>query len=298
MDETIDAEELDRSLQQLGPEPASARNDDEAMETVQMEVAAHAASRAGMDMTRKRWSPPLPRGDSGMSRIAYAKALRREMITRRLREGGMLRRYAPELFNADVYGVDDNDNVKVGSRATIWDALNGPFAPPKPKRTPVDAAVLSKLLNQDDRAHQMADRRDHIRHIEDAAALAGRDPYAAGYTYLPANHRTKPFGYGRLVARARLQQSLDVGPFEKSARTFNHNAANPLASFKGLDHSPLPYTPRLPFAESDAAFQGRRPNKLKQFEDFVPPPEMPKLAPPPEAGAAAAAGGDAAASEF
>jgi len=315
MDETIDAEELDRSLQQLGPEPMAARrrndeatadddeamapNDEEAMETVQMEVAAHAASRGRMGTTRKRWSPPLPRGNNGMSRIAYAKALRRETITRRLRSGGMLRRYAPEMFNADVYGVDDNDNVKVGSRETIWDALNGPFAPTKPKRAPVDPGVLSKLLNQDDRAHQMADRRDHIRHLEDAAALAGRDPFAAAYTYLPANHRTKPFGYGRLVARARLQQSLDVGPFEKSARTFNHFAANPLAAFKGLDHSPLPYTPRLPFAESDAAFQGRRPNKLQQFEDFVPPPEMPKLAPPPEGGGAApAAGGDAPATEF
>jgi len=268
--------------------------DEDPRETVEMEMAARAAATAGsMSARGKRFSPPLPKGKH-MSRIAYAKAVRRETLSRRMRSGGMLRRYAPDLFNADVYGVDDNDNVKVGSRATIWDALNGPFAPKKPQRPPADVGVVSKLLNEDERAHAAADRRDHIRHIEDAAALAGRDPYAAAYTYLPANHRTKPFGFGRLVARARLQQSLDVGPFEKSARTFNHNAANPMAAFKGLDHSPLPYTPRLPFAESDAAFQGGRPSKLQQFHEFVPPPKMPKFeAPPADKGAGGAAAGGA-----
>jgi len=273
---------------ELGPEPDSAQDPHD---VVEMEMAARAAAGAGMHSRRKRFTPPLPR-DGLMSRVAYAKAVRREKLTRRLREGGMLRRYAPDLFNADVYGVDDNDNVKVGSRATIWDALNGPFAPMKPKRDPVDAGVVSKLLNEEDKKHEMADRRDNIRHIEDAAALAGRDPYAAGFTYLPANHRTKPFGFGRLIARARLQQSLDVGPFEKSSRTWNHNAANPMASFRGFDHSPLPYTPRLPFAEADAAFQGQRPSKLQQWPEFTPPPQMPKFAAPP-----ADKGGDAAASD-
>jgi len=207
----------------------------------------------------------------------------------------MLRRYAPDMFNADVYGVDDNDNVKVGSRATIWDALNGPFAALKPQRPPVDEGVISRMLNADDRAHALADQREKIRHIEDAAAMAGRDPYAAGYTYLPANHRTKPFGYGRLIARARHWQALDVGPFERSARTWNHASSNPLSSFKGYDHAPLPYTPHLPFAESDAAFMGMRPSKLQQFKDFVPPPEMPKFAAPPADKGGAAGGADAAA---
>lgn len=250
---------------------------------LQMKAAAEVAASANK-RPRGIGHIALPRVDGTMTRVDYARKLFRERIRRRLRSGGMLRRYAPELFGSDVYGMDDNDNVKIGSRATIWDAMNGPFAPmakPSAQRPKPNADALRMAMLRDAQRHAKADKAQGIRHSE---YYLKNDPYRGAYTYLPRNHRN-PFGFQKVIAEARRNQALDVGPFE--GPRFTHQYANPLNAFDaGAQRHmriPLPSNPRLPFAEADAAIAGMRPSKLQQFEEFVPPPKIPKFVPAPPA---------------
>jgi len=259
-----------------------------------LESAARAAAEAGSQvMEGRRGSDDVPRASKALSeRLIYMKNLRMEKLRRRVRTGGMLRRYAPELFNADVYGTDDNDNVLLGSRATMRDAMQGPFAPLPPPRPPASEAAVRVAVAKDDADHKKSDAQNKIRHSDD---YNPNDPQANAYTYLPRNHWRKPFGFGKIFARARRDQALDIGPFEQ--QRYHNQYANPLLAFeRGASRVlPLPFNPRLPFAEADAAIQGMRPSKLQQFKDFKPPPKWPSFAPGPSADAkdgGGAAGGE------
>jgi hypothetical protein len=226
----------------------------------------------------------LPRKDGRETKVDIARRLWRERARRQLKSGGMLRRYAPELFDGDIYGTDDNDNVKPGSRATIWDAMNGPFAPvqkPSSLRPPINPDAIKVAMAADARSHARMDKRQMIRHNE---FFNPNDPTANAYTYLPSNHRN-PFGYGRVFAKARRDQALDIGPFDKPR--FGHSSGNPLAAFsKGLSKGrlPIPLNPRLPFAEAEAGVPGLAPSKMQRYPSFKPPPAIPKMAPPPSPG--------------
>jgi len=248
---------------------------------IQIEAAAEAEARAS-HRPRGIGEIALPRKDGTVTRVDLARKAFRERIRRRLKGGGMMRRYAPELFGQDIYGTDENDNVKLGSRESIFNAMNGPFAPldkPSKLRTPIQPDAVRRAMYNDARAHKKLDGAARIRHSE---YYLKNDRTAGTYTYLPKNHRN-PFGYGRVLVKARRDQALDIGPFDTDR--FKHGGGHPdLAFSKGAQKNtrlPLPANPRLPFAEADAAIQGMRPSKLQAFEEFTPPPKIPKFAPPP-----------------
>jgi len=280
-----------------GDESADEENDMTDQETdTFLESASRAAAEAGSQVMEGRIQKDgVPSGLRGIpERLSYMKNLRMEKLRRHVRTGGMLRRYAPELFDANVYDNDENDNVQLGSRASIFDALNGPFSPlppPHERRAKINPSAIRVAMDAENRAHAKADEKAKIRHIDD---YNPNDPTAAKYHYLPRNHRNKPFGYGKVFARARRDQALDIGPFEQQRYTNQYD--NPLLAFRGARTIlPLPMNPRFPFAEADAAIQGMRPDKLQQFPDFKPPPKWPSFAPAPAADAggkpAAAAAG-------
>jgi len=253
-----------------------------------VQLRGRVANEIGLGLKSKESERPrgigpiaLPRKDGTMTKVDVARKLWRERSRRQLKSGGMLRRYAPELFDGDIYGVDDNDNVKPGSRATIWDALNGPFAPlqnPSAQRPPINPDSVKVAMAADAREHAKLDKLGRIRHTE---FFNPNDPTASAYTYLPKNHRN-PFGYGRVFARARREQRLDIGPFDQPRA--GHSSDNLLARFsKGLAKGrlPIPLNPRLPFAEAEAGVPGLAPSKLQRYPSFKPPPAIPKMAPPP-----------------
>jgi hypothetical protein len=191
----------------------------------------------------------------------------------------------------------------------MWDAMNGPFAPlPKPSkmRAPVNPDAVKFAMLKDAQAHAKLDKKQGkwcrtvcpvplalpsssrppsrlgLRHTE---YYLKNDPYRNAYTYVARNHRN-PFGFARIVARARADQALDISPFD--GPRFRHTQANPTLAFsKGAQRNsafPMPSNPRLPFAEADAAIAGMRPSKLQQFETFQPPPAIPKMAAAPPQG--------------
>jgi len=307
-DEDGEADTNDEADSNDASESGDEENEDENDMTDQetdtfLESASRAAAEAGSEVMEGRvQANGVARGKSRIpERLAYMKNLRMEKLRRHVRTGGMLRRYAPELFDANVYDNDENDNVQLGSRASIFDAMNGPFSPlpaPHDQRAKINPAAIRFAMDADNRAHAKSDQKNKIRHSDD---YDPNDPHANAYTYLPRNHRNKPFGYGKIFARARRDQALDIGPFEQ--QRYTNQYANPLLAFRGARTVlPLPMNPRFPFAEADAAIQGMRPDKLQQFPDFKPPPQWPSFAPAPAAdagktGDAAAAGGAAAAAE-